>query len=216
MILTHYAKTTDSYIRNRVIQLEGNQMACTGIEVKAPSGRNYILTAAHCRALANENSEIDAITEHDKRAIVHIIEFDAQHDLMLLTAIDNLSIEVAGKISAHQKIHTMTHGGRFPSYRTDGEMLEEREVRVRGEDILNEKDMAQCSGDFQYPSIDERGLYCAMKLTMAVSTAYVIPGSSGGPALDSSGRLVGIVSCTYGQFSGLVPLHDIIQFLKSH
>ena len=148
--------------------------------------------------------------------MVKVIEFDVDHDLMLLSAANGLSIEVASKVYAHEHIHTMTHGGRFPSYRTDGEMLEEREVNIRGGEINTPEEMSQCSGPNMSPSFDEGGLFCAMHMTMAVSTAYVIPGSSGGPAMDANGRLIGIVSCTYGEFSGLVPLHDIIQFLKSH
>lgn len=216
-LISYHMKTTDAYIRNRVVQLEGNNYGCTGIEVKAPSGRTYILTAGHCMALVDkETGEVDAITEKGNHYTVNVIIGDIEHDLLLLTSANSLSIDVADKVYEHQKVHTLTHGNRFPTYRTDGEMLEEREVHIHGEYILSKEDMDKCNTSYASPAFDGRGLYCAIKMTMHIASAYVIPGSSGGPLLDSSGRLVGIVSCTYNDFGGFVPLHDIKQFLKGH
>jgi len=54
-----------------------------------------------------------------------------------------------------------------------------------------------------------------MSTKQLVSTARIIPGSSGGPLLNSANELVGIASATDGEISSFVALSDIQHFLKS-
>lgn len=44
--------------------------------------------------------------------------------------------------------------------------------------------------------------------------ALAIPGSSGSAALDSSGRVVGVVSAVDGPITAIVSLADVQKFLK--
>ncbi len=214
----HYEQSTDSYIRDRVVQLEGRGMACTGIQIKAPSGKVYTLSANHCSALATDNM-IHAKSEDGREKDLYIVDQDPEHDLLLLSSLDHKGIEVAKNIQNHEHVHTITHGAHFPSYRTDGELLEERTLHVHGENITNEEEFKKCSvSNFQRPTLDfdSFSLYCEITLTVEITTAMVVPGSSGGPAVDANGRLVGIVSCSAEPFSGLVPLHDIQAFLQTY
>lgn len=207
-------KRTDEYVRNRVIQLKGNERACSGVQVKAKSGKVYILSAAHCAALAT-NDRMEASIEGGPISTVKIIDIDREHDLLLLSSVNSNSIDVAASIKPHEHIHTITHGGHFPAYRTDGELLEERTFRIMGPEINSDEDLKNCPiTSYSEPVFGEMGYFCALTMTMHISTAFVIPGSSGGPALDNEGKLIGIVSCSTDMFSGLVPLHNIQSFLK--
>ena len=44
---------------------------------------------------------------------------------------------------------------------------------------------------------------------VTMTSALVVPGSSGGAATDLSGALVGVVSLCDGVFGGLIPLSEI-------
>lgn len=208
-------KAADSYVRDRVVWLTGNEMSCSGVQVKAPSGKVYTLTAAHCKSLAGKQ-RIVAETEDGHRFSLDIVKIDVQHDLMTLTSSNQKSVDVAEKIEKHLKVHTITHGERYPSYRTDGELLIEEIFNVLGEPIWTDEDFSHCPvTKYSMPVLTERGMYCGMTLNLMVTTAWVRPGSSGGPAFDEKGGLIGIVSCSHGDmFSGLVPLSDIKKFLR--
>lgn len=213
---TYFEKRSDTYIRNRVLQLYGNNMYCSGISIKAPSGKVYILSAAHCREIAVDG-KMSVRSENDVVNIVHIVDIDIEHDLMLLSSANNLSVDVADKVSIHESIHTLTHGNHFPTYRTNGEMLEEREIMIPKGLIFTPEDEQKClSVPYQRIVGGWEGLnVCVQRLVMFMSTAKVVPGSSGGSALNAAGELIGIVSCTDGTFSGLVPLRFIQDFLKT-
>jgi len=208
---------SDEYIRNRVVKLFSPQGSCTGVEVLAPSNKNYILSAGHCSELADSNHTISAKTEKGKIYKTKILQVDAEHDLMLLAPVDDNSIVVAKSDFIHQHVHTLTHGKGYPTYRTDGELLETKVLRFIVYPIDSAEDLERCvSATNQVPEFnDDKGLVCVTTLTSMMSTAEILPGSSGGPVLDSWGHLVGIVSNTDGVISGFVPIEDIIIFLAS-
>lgn len=207
---------TDKYIRNRVLMLKGNNGQCTGVEIKAPSGKIYTLTAGHCSALIVKG-KIWATNEKGEEKQVDFISIDPIHDLMLLSAYDNKSIEVAKHVHQHERIHTLTHGHGYPTYRTDGELLNISLVEV-GMHINSEEDIKECTGAINRKlvfDITSFSYICLISLEEQNTTAAILPGSSGGPALNSDGELVGIASCSSeGSFiSGFVPLKYIHQFL---
>lgn len=209
-------KSTDSYVRDRVVMLRGNHILCSGIQVKAPSGTVYTLTAAHCLKLV-ENGKTLSTDEYGNASTIYFVSIDEEHDLMLLSSANHKSINVADDIYTHQHIHTMTHGHGYPSYRTDGEILSEQVLKVMKFPILNEEDEKSCKvSSYQQKEDTIFGPVCVITMNLQMTSAYVVPGSSGGAVLNSAGELVGIVSCGDGSiFSGVVPLLDIQLFLAN-
>lgn len=212
--LLKYVKAQDNYIRNRVVQLQSERGGCTGIQIQAPSGKVYTLTAKHCFEIL-ENGKVKSTNEQGKSEMISFVAIDDKADLLLLTAPKNaLSIQVGEKTSKHEHVHTITHGALEPSYRTDGEILAEQIIHADLYPILEPEQFEECLANKMEPVMDmENGLICAMSENVMFTTAMVVPGSSGGPLLNDAGDLVGIVSVSNGPFSGMVPIQDIHSFL---
>lgn len=212
-ILKH-VKSQDSYIRQRVVQLQSERGGCSGIQIQVPSGKVYTLTAKHCYGLL-ENGKIKSTNEQGKSEMISFVAIDDKADLLLLTAPAHaLSIQVGLKMDKHEHIHTITHGALFPSYRTDGEILEELTIHAALFPIMEPDDFERCLANKMEPIMDmDLGIICAMSENVMMTTAMVAPGSSGGPMLNEAGDLVGIVSVSSGPFSGMVPIQDIQDFL---
>ena len=210
-------KTSDAYIRDRVVQLRGEHGACTGIQVEAPSGRVYTMTAAHCKAILADDMSVSSTDEAGDTKTIFMVDVDYDSDLMLMTSTSNKSIKVAKKTHRHQKIHTLTHGHMHETYRTDGELLEEDAAKVLVGPVESAEDMLACLAK---PSneviVTPMGPLCVHNIPEMMTTAIVYPGSSGGPALNDKGELIGIVSVTEGGtiYSGIVPLREILDFIK--
>lgn len=207
-------KRSDSYIRDRVVMLKGDVGGCTGIEVKAASGKIYTLTAGHCKGITT-TGVYKATLEDGSEVELKKVAISVKDDLMLLTAASDKSIDIATSIFQHQPIHTMTHGELYPSHRSDGEILEERIIQVAMYPLLTEEDTDQCRKDGNTMGFSFfEGPVCVANLLNLMSTARVRPGSSGGPALNDANQLIGIVSTTEESgISGLVPLRIIQQFM---
>lgn len=203
--INHYAKKTAHYQQNRILQLEGNNIGCTGTEVVAPSGKVVTLTAAHCQKQIADN-HIGFIDESLSRGSLSVVAIDERLDLMLLEGTNKqLGFEVARKLAINDPIHTMTHGWSMPAYRTDGMVI----------GVNLEVDPPVCKSSVDIAGF-KLGLNCSVPPKRTVTTAWVLPGSSGGPLLNEDGDLIGIVYALTGPFSYSVGLDDIKDFLKGH
>lgn len=213
-------RASDDFARNHAPMLEGPMGHCTGATVVSPSGHVYTLTAGHCRGLVIADVLV-AINEDGKRETLRFIAESPTADLMLLSSNMTSGFHVAPELNTHQAVHTMTHGSHLPAFRTDGEATEETLVSSINFQIENEKDIEHCKGlpklrieMFQANPFSMPTFVCVLSVKEILLTAWVIPGSSGGPVLDDDGALVGIVSTTNDHLSGAVPLEDIRDFLR--
>lgn len=207
-------KLTDRYLRDRVFLIHSPEGMCSAIQVRAPSNKIYMLSAAHCLLLFHDN-KIAAVDERGKEYTVTLIAEDPRSDLILMSAATGKYIDIATSLPIHTKIHTMTHGRGFPSYRTDGEFLDHEHVTVPLRPITTMEDMNMCLIMPKYHAdLGEMGLTCYLSLDENMTTAFVLPGSSGGAVVNESNELIGIVSASYGPIlSALVTLEDIQAFM---
>lgn len=204
---------SDSYIRDRVLLLYSAEGSCSAVEIRSPSGKVYTLSAAHCAVLA-VNGYIQAQNEKGDSKPLKVLKTDDSHDLLLLEGYDDKFINIANSDKVHDKVYTMTHGHSMPAYRTDGELLAEEQITIDSP-VFDEESMTICAKKANHSLVMiETGYACQFKYNIVYSTASVIPGSSGGPALNENGNLIGIVSATDGYFAAFIPLKDIHDFIK--
>lgn len=206
---------SETFLREHTLMLRGNNVSCTAVEVIAPSGESYVLSARHCSVMATVG-KILAIDEQGRLEYLDIIALDKNSDLMLLSAHSDSGLRIAKSVVINEHIHTMTHGAGKPLYRTDGVLLDEESIMFRLGDIEDQKDFDACTaGPQQSVVFSPAGPVCALTLIDVATTAKVVPGSSGGPAVNEHNELIGIASATDsdGNFGYFVRLKDIQRFL---
>lgn len=211
----------ESYLRERVVRLYGVHGSCSGEQIHAPSGQNYILSAGHCHVLAIDN-QIMIQTEDGKRLSRRVIEEDPKSDLLLLEGVPNLvGLELGNDTQAHQHVRTFTHGMGFDTYKTEGAVIMDKRIRVGLGPV---KDISECempkmkAEDYVSifggpPSID-----CILDVVETIVTAKIVPGSSGGMVVDDDNKLIGVCSASdqYSNFGFMVRTIDTAQFISNY
>lgn len=178
------SQKSDAYIRNRVVMLVSPLGGCPGEQVRAASGKDYILSAKHCGSLSDKKGRIMVIDEAGHELMRKIIGLDAKSDLLIMEGIPNLrGFDVGSSTKRFQKIRTFGHGRGLPTYETDGVII----------------------GDIEIP---------LLPTPETAITGMIVPGCSGGPVMDSHGDLIGVMSASDGQLGFIVRLKDIQRFLK--
>lgn len=207
---------SESYFRNRTLKLFSDHGSCSGEQVKAPSGQNYILTAAHCLILKDDNNSINVQTADGRVLSRKIIAEDAKSDLLLLEGLPGIDgLNIALSQSQGDSVRTFTHGFGFETYKTEGSIVDFHEA------LVEMGDEACLSGMPKYRTIEIEIFgfkipVCIMDTLDSVTTAMIVPGSSGGMVVNSWGNLVGVVSAGDGNFGYLVSLKDIHAFVDNY
>lgn len=191
--------------------------SCSGEQVRAPSGIDYILTAAHCKVLAKDNNII-VITEDGHRLQRRIIEEDINSDLLLLEGLPNLEgLKIAKTYHRGQHVRTFTHGRGLDTYKTEGNLIQMSTIDIIIGIMSDELDCTmpkfrQVAVDTFFGRVD----VCALHVEEVVTTAGIVPGSSGGMIVNDRGELVGVASASDGVFGYLVKLTDIQKFIAGY
>ncbi len=214
-------RTSESEIKSRIVKLESDRGSCSGEQIKAPSGDNYIITAAHCRSLET-NGSITVVKEDGLKLQRKIIAEDPNSDLLLLEGLPNVEgLDIAKTQYRDQHVRTFTHGRGLPTYKTEGELITVVKIDVPLYQIVNEAGERRCS-DPKNSIVDLGGFlgfeykFCMLNVYETVTIAFIAPGSSGGAVVNSSGEIVGVVSADGDGYGYLVTLSDIHNFLAGY
>lgn len=208
---------SDSYLRNRAVKLKSPHGSCSGEQVHLKSGADYILTAGHCAALKAADGSITVELENGKEIQRQVIAEDMKSDLLLIQGVPGLrGIDIAAATFPGQEVRTFTHGSGLKTYKTSGELIQEQDVMMMAGE-------GACPIEApKYKSMNIEVLpglsfdVCILAVREVVTSAMVVPGSSGGMVVDSSGDLVGVVSGGDTKFGLLVTIQDINAFLAGY
>lgn len=188
--IKRHRHASNEYVRNQVLKLLGqNGGQCSAVAIRIHD-KPYILSAAHCRLLLTGNTLL-AVEEDGSRHGLTMVKIDKDEDLMLLSGLPMSGVSVSSRDArSYDEVRIIAHGAGHMTYASRGELLEEAIVELIG--------------------IEGEPVSTLVEWT----SAHVVGGCSGGPAVDDSGDLIGIVSLGNETFSGIVPLHVIKDFLK--
>lgn len=201
------------------VKINGKNGQCSGVQIQTKSGSEYILSAGHCAHLSDDD-KLDITTEDGRHLIRRIVAEDMNSDLLLIEAVPGLrSLKIADTESLGESVETFTHGAGLATYKTSGELVQFKEIEIPMFEILSGENLAKCQSAPKYKviALDPFGLQlmCVMHLDGVVSTAQVVPGSSGGMVVHAD-KLVGVVSATDGHFGYFVTVKDIHSFVDSY
>lgn len=206
---------SDNQIRASVVMLQGERGQCSGEQIKSKSSKEYILSAGHCREIT-ANEDVLVTTEDGRKLYRRIIAEDPHSDLLLIEAVPNLpSLSIAFDIYKNEHVRTFTHGAGMDTYLTEGFVIENQEARIP----VGPGDSCPKLPKFMVGNLDTFfGSFevCFLDLIETVTTAKIVPGSSGGPMVNDSGELNGVCSATGEYFSDMVTLKDIKRFVDNY
>lgn len=207
---------SEGHIKSRTVMLQGDG-SCSGEQVVAPSGESYILTAGHCRGVSKDGISIEVKDEFGHILPRRIIAEDPNSDLLLLEGLPGVKgLKIAGSWHKGQHIRTFTHGRGLDLYKTEGYLVQEKQITV----VLPLDADEECpapkahDGELNYGFFSVQA--CILDVPEIMITAMVAPGSSGGLIVDDAGDLIGVVSVGDGVFGGTVRLQDIQKFLNNY
>lgn len=216
-----YMFKSESYLRDRAVVLSSSQGLCSGEQVRAPSGQDYILTAGHCKDIA-ANGSMMVTDSHGNVTERKVIAEDPASDLLLLEGLPGLrGLDIAAYEYGTEHVRTFTHGGRMATYKTEGELIQKTQVQFMLDVIDSPEKEAACKIAPKYQAVKVDTFFgevelCIVQADEMASTAQIMPGSSGGMVVDDSGDLVGVASCTGKGFNFFVTLSDIRSFLSGY
>lgn len=202
------------------VKIYGINGQCSGVQIKAKSGKEYILSAGHCSHVSNSSS-VTIQTEDGRVLERQIIKEDEDSDLLLIEAAPGVpSISILHSENIGDKVETFTHGGGMATYETSGELIEYKSIDIPIALVISPEAQAACKSVrknrlLPIEMFGEIVYACGMHLDGVVSTAHVIPGSSGGMVVKDD-KLIGIVSATDGNFGFFVSLRDIHNFVDNY
>lgn len=209
---------SDSYPKAKAMQLTGNGIACSGEQIEAASGQTYILSAGHCMGMMH-NGNVTVTTEDGRTLERRVIAEDPYSDLMLIEGIPYMKgLKIAKQSQRFQHVRTFTHGARLQTYKTEGFLIEKKELRVPVFQVTAESSTCDMP-KYKQDSVQIWGgtiTFCILDIPEFWMSASVVPGSSGGMVVNDDNELIGVVSIQDGPFGGMVDQVEVNRFLNNY
>jgi len=209
-------------VESNTVQLTNEKGSCTGTQIIAPSGKRYVLTASHCRVLANKG-RITANAPGKRGIALKIVEDSPVTDLMLLEGHPQLNgIHIASRRPNRlDNLRAYTHGAGMALFKAEGHYVQDIMVNVIDSIINTPEEEATCKASPKNKVVDINMFIftfkaCVLSINEYVTTVMpIMPGSSGG-AVVKENKLIGVVSAGGDGFAYLVSLEDIKAFLDPY
>lgn len=200
-------------VRDSVVKLSNHlgTSGGTGVEVKGDLGKPFILTNFHvCDGYLN--STMLATTPRDKH-IVRVLHVDPAHDLCLTTSAGGKALPFSGDLPKYyDMVYSVGHPLLNVATPSVGRLIGRAIIKIASH--ANEK--GECPPDHEVVE-DLFATYCVAPEELDMTTNVIYPGSSGSPAFNKSGELIGLFNSGDGRtnYGNLVPLEFIKEFLKN-
>jgi len=187
----------------------------TGFAVKAPSGKDYILTNAHI-CVGVQRPLI--VTFKDNRKVpLRIVEVSKDTDLCLIEPVGNLEgLSLADSLEIGQNIAIVGHPALMDITLAKGELIQKMDIAIPVPESLCETSK-EIGGPFV--EVDNPFFPCVGFIKgVGQTNAVIIGGSSGSPVINFFGNLVGVAFAGRGDtnWALIIPLSHVEQFLKPY
>lgn len=176
-----------TFRKDSIVQIKGRGGSCTGYEIKAPSGHDYLITAGHCVMRMDDTLSFDITTDAGGHVKRKAIALDSASDLLLIEPVPGLKgYEIADFDYKYEFIIIDGYGYGLPAWEVTGRIIGDEPSDVN-------------------PAWIE-----------TLTSAGAVPGHSGSPVFDPDGRVIGVLSTSNKIVSGFVRLSDLKAFLKGY
>lgn len=221
-IVASAATTYEAYLYDykggSVVKLTMGNSGGTGFQVKAPSGKQYILTNAH---ICNINPVLAATTQAGFTGISKVIKIDEKHDLCIMSPIPGIRpLKIADSIDYHERVWLIGHPGLRPLTLESGHFAGMMNIKVAThctqEEIKAQMEALKGKIDLGMLIIFMQG-YCIKPFDAQYINNVSYGGNSGSPVVNKWGNVVGVLFAGNPRqptSSFTVPLEHIHRFLS--
>lgn len=197
----------------------------TGFQIKAPSGKLFVLTNAHICSIGNP---LVAHKQNGDTQMINVVEIYKEHDLCLMEPVDGLRpLSIASSLNIHERVWLIGHPALRPLTLESGHFVGNIDINLatkcsQAEIEENARKLNELIKRGITPDDLEEALrlmfnVCLKKMESQHINNIAYGGNSGSPVVNAFGNVIGVLFAgrrDQATASHTVPLADIQEFLK--